>query len=321
MRLFWRVFLANAAVLTAAASVLALSPATVSFPIGPVQALVLAVGLLVMLAADLLLLRRAFSPFERLLRFMRAVDPLRPGRRVEVPQGDPDVREISHAFNEMLERLERERRESALRLLAAQEAERRRLSRELHDEIGQLLTAALLALDRAGEQSPADAVEAIASGRELIENTLDAVRHIARRLRPLALDDLGLRSALVALTTSVGRTGEIEIERRFDRAVEGLSADEELVVYRVAQESLTNVVRHARARHVGVVLETRDGAPVLEVDDDGVGLPGGNGRRSGSAGIRGMQERALLIGAQLEVGRRPEGGTRVRLVLPPRETG
>src|SRR5918994_810783 len=127
MRLSWRVFLANAAVLTAATIVLALSPATVSFPIGPVQAIVLAVGLAAMLGIDLLLLRRAFSPFERLVAFMRAVDPLHPGGRVTIT-GDPDVAELAEAFNDMLERVERERRESAQRQLQTQERERQRVS-------------------------------------------------------------------------------------------------------------------------------------------------------------------------------------------------
>jgi two-component system sensor histidine kinase UhpB len=247
---------------------------------------------------------------------MRTVDPLHPGRRIDVPRGDPDVRALSSAFNDVLERLEGERRESAQRLLAAQEAERRRLSRELHDEVGQLLTAALLQLDRAGDRSSGDLAAEIASGRALVERTLDEVRHIARRLRPVALDDLGLRSALVALTTAVGRRGEVEIERRFGDGLEALSLEEELVVYRVAQESLTNVVRHARAHHVGLVLETRNGAPVLEIRDDGAGLPVGDGR--GGAGIRGMRERALLVGARLDIGTEPQGGTCVRLVLPPR---
>jgi two-component system sensor histidine kinase UhpB len=318
MRLFWRVFLANAAVLTIATVVLALSPATVSFPIGPVQALVLACGVLVMLAVDLLLLRRTFSPFERLVGFMRTVDPLRPGRRADITNGDADVRELSRAFNDMLERMERERRESALRVLAAQEAERRRLSRELHDEVGQLLTAALLQLDRADEQSSGAAADAIASGRALVDSTLDEVRHIARRLRPLALDDVGLRSALVALTTAVGRRGDVEIERSFGDGVDELSPEEELVVYRVAQESLTNVVRHADAGRAGVVLEMRDGQPVLEISDDGIGLP--EDRQHDGSGIRGMRERALMIGAQLDVVSRPEGGTRVRLMLAPRRS-
>jgi two-component system sensor histidine kinase UhpB len=316
MRLFWRVFLANAAVLTVATVVLALSPATVSFPIGPVQALVLACGLLLMLAIDLLLLRRAFSPFERLVAFMRTVDPLRPGRRAQVAEGDPDLRALSRAFDEMLDRIERERRESAHRLLAAQETERRRLSRELHDEIGQLLTAALLQLDRAQQQTSGTAAEAVAACRGLVDGTLDEVRHIARRLRPLALDDLGLRSALVALTASVSRRSELDIERRLGTGTDELTPEEELVVYRVAQESLTNVVRHARARHVRIALELRDGVPVLEVCDDGVGMAVTNDHDGG--GIRGMRERALLIGARLDIGPLSDGGTRVRLVLVPR---
>jgi two-component system sensor histidine kinase UhpB len=317
MRLFWRVFLANAAVLTVAALVLAVSPATVSFPIGPVQALVLATGLAFMLGLNLLLLRRAFSPFDRLVRFMRSVDPLDPGRRVDVGDDEPDVRELAAAFNEMLERLERERRESALRLLAAQEGERRRLSLELHDEIGQLLTAALLQLDHALGQAPTPTADAVGSGRDLVERTLDEVRQIARRLRPLALDDLGLSSALVALTASVSRQANIEITRQIGAGVETLSADEQLVVYRVAQESLTNVLRHAGAHRVTIRLDCRDGGPTLEVSDDGVGVPNGFGTGSG---IRGMRERALLVGARLDVRRRPEGGTRVRLTLPTRKS-
>jgi two-component system sensor histidine kinase UhpB len=143
------------------------------------------------------------------------------------------------------------------------------------------------------------------------------VRQIARRLRPLALDDLGLSSALVALTASVSRQANIEITRQIGAGVETLSADEQLVVYRVAQESLTNVLRHAGAHRVTIRLDCRDGGPTLEVSDDGVGVPNGFGTGSG---IRGMRERALLVGARLDVRRRPEGGTRVRLTLPTRKS-
>jgi two-component system sensor histidine kinase UhpB len=312
MRLSWRVFLANAAVLTAATVVLALSPATVSFPIGPVQALVLALGLVAMLAIDLVLLRRTFAPFEQLVAFMRTVDPLTPGRRVTT-EGDPDVAGLADAFNDMLDRVERERRDSAQRQLRAQEQERQRVSRELHDEIGQLLTAAMLQLDRAIENlGPADAA-AVTAGRELVDRGLEEVRHIARRLRPLALDELGLQSALVALTNSLSRRGHVEIERRFADGLDQLSPDEELVVYRIAQESLTNVLRHAHARHVALVLASEAGAPVLEITDDGEGISANE--LAGGTGIRGMRERALLIGARLDVTRRTERGTRVRLTL------
>lgn len=315
MRLSWRVFLANAAVLTAATVVLALSPATVSFPIGPVQALVLAIGLVVMLALDLFLLRRTFSPFDQLVAFMRVVDPLDPGRRVAV-EGDRDVRELADAFNDMLDRVERERRESAQRLLEAQERERRRLSRELHDEIGQLLTAAILQLDRIIEELAPDAGTAVAEGRALVDRALEETRHIARRLRPLVLDELGLRSALVALTTSVSRRAGLEVERRLGDGPAQLSAEEELVIYRVAQESLTNVLRHAGAQRAALSLTCEDGKPVLDITDDGRGIS----RREvvEGSGIRGMRERALLISARLSVTAADEGGTCVRLTLPAR---
>lgn len=319
MRLSWRVFLANAAVLTAATLVLAISPATVSFPIGAVEAVVLGSGLLLMLAADLVVLRRAFAPFERLVAFMGAVDPLRPGRRVPIDTRDPDVREATKAFNDMLERVEVERRESALRLLEAQESERRRVSRELHDEIGQLLTAALLQLDDAiDDLAPADAAK-VEPGRELVDRSLAEVRQIARRLRPVALDELGLKSALVALTTAIARRANLEMHRRFGGALEELSADEELVIYRVAQESLTNVVRHAGARNVSLALDCRDGTPVLEIRDDGSGIPPDRSREGN--GIRGMRERALLVGARLDIGSGHREGTCVRLTLPPRGQG
>jgi two-component system sensor histidine kinase UhpB len=314
MRLSWRVFLANAAVLTAATLVLALSPATVSFPIGPVQAVVLALGLVAMLAIDLFLLRRAFSPFERLVGFMRAVDPLNPGRRVAV-KGDPDVAELAVAFNDMLARVERERRESAQRQLRAQERERQRVSRELHDEIGQLLTAALLALDRSIEDLPAQDAAAIATGRELINEALEETRHIARRLRPLALDELGLRSALVALTNSLSRRGHVKIVRKLG-ALDHFSPEEEVVIYRVAQESLTNVVRHAGARRATLALRDEQGVPVLEITDDGTGIATGD--RTDGNGIRGMRERALLVGARLDVAPAGRRGTCVRLTLPER---
>ena len=314
MRLPWRVFLANAAVLTAATVVLALSPATVSFPIGPVQAMVLALGLVAMLGIDLLLLRTAFSPFERLVAFMRAVDPLQPGRRMAI-KGDPDVAELAHAFNDMLDRVERERRESAQRQLQAQERERQRVSRELHDEIGQLLTAALLQLDRAVEELAPDGAAGVGAGRELVHQALEEARHIARRLRPLALDELGLGSALVALTNSLSRRSQVEIVRELG-ALGPLSPDEEVVIYRVAQESLTNVVRHADARRVTLVLGDERGVPVLEITDDGNGIAT-TGTLDGN-GIRGMRERALLIGATLDVAPAGERGTRVRLTLPER---
>jgi two-component system, NarL family, sensor histidine kinase UhpB len=309
MSLLWRVFAVNALVLVGAATALVLSPATVSFPVVLTEAVVLAVGLCVLLAINWLLLRRVFGPLRGLREVMARVDPLRPGARVEVDRADVEVRALAEGFNEMLGRLERERRDSGRRALAAQEEERCRIARELHDEVGQELTAAVLELDRA-----ADGDEALAESREAVRATLLGVREIARRLRPEELDELGLASALTALCRDFGRRSGIAIERRFARDLPRLASDEELVVYRVAQESLTNVARHAAATTALVELEGEpDGVVTLRVRDDGRGTPAAT---TAGHGIRGMRERALLIGATLELRRPTGGGTEVELRLP-----
>jgi two-component system, NarL family, sensor histidine kinase UhpB len=308
MTLLSRVFATNAAVLVAATLVLVLSPLTVSFPIALAELVALMGGLAAMLVLNLVVLRRAFRPLGQLTDLMRVIDPLRPGERAVVAAADPEVGELTAAFNEMLGRLELERRESARRALAAQEEERRRIARELHDEVGQALTAVVLQLDRAATAG------GVAEARETVRASLEEVRGIARRLRPEALDDLGLASALAALTNDVMRRTGVRVRRTLSPALPSLRSDEELVVYRVAQEALTNVVRHAGVREAHLVLEVREDRVELEVRDAGTGFD--RVRTAESAGLRGMRERALLIGAALEVHSAVGAGTSVRLRLP-----
>jgi two-component system, NarL family, sensor histidine kinase UhpB len=312
--LLWRVFATNAAILTLATLALAVSPATVSFPIAVTEGLVLAAGLGLMLALDLALLRSAFGPLRRLTAVMRDVDPLRPGERAPVDRGDPDVAELTGAFNDMLERLEAERRDSARRALAAQEGERRRIARELHDEVGQVLTAVVLQLDRVHRTAAPAERDDVEEAREAVRASLEEVRDLARRLRPEALDDLGLRSALAALTNEVGRRAGLEVRRELGTELPALSADEELVVYRVVQEALTNTVRHGGARRAWVELRERDGVVEAVVRDDGRGFD--MAAAAAGSGLRGMRERAVLIGAGLDVASAPGAGTTVRLRLP-----
>jgi two-component system sensor histidine kinase UhpB len=144
--LLWRVFAINAALLIVATLLLALTPVTIHEPIALVEALDLAVALVVMLAANLLLLRHTLQPINRLVERMRKIDLLQPGQRIR-EQGGLEVAELTRTFNEMLERLETERRESGQRASRAQEAERRRIASGLHDEVGQVLTGVLLRLD------------------------------------------------------------------------------------------------------------------------------------------------------------------------------
>lgn len=309
-------FLANAAVLCAAWGFLAFSPARVVSPlVGTLEGAAGIVGLTVMLVLNMVLMRRAFSPLERLSALMRRVDPLRPGPRIEVSAKAPDeVLDLGRAFNDMLGRLEAERRESARRALAAQEGERQRLSRELHDEIGQTLTALVLQLEYAVKKAPSGLESQLRQTREDARTSLEEVRKVARRLRPEALDDLGLRSALTNLCERVSGD-DLRVERRIARDLPALSPEAELVVYRVAQESLTNAVRHSRARKVALSLDAHDGGVVLRVEDDGVGM---NGAREG-AGITGMRERAVLIAGDLRIGSGSTGGAVVELAVPASE--
>jgi two-component system sensor histidine kinase UhpB len=298
------VFAANATVLTVATLALVLSPATVSFPIALTEVVVLACGLSAMLLVEYAVLRQTFGPLQRLTAVMRDIDPLRPGTRTPTAGLDPEVAELAGTFNDMLARLERERRDSARRALSAQEDERRRIARELHDEVGQVLTAVVLQLDRGK----------IEEAREAVLSSLEDVREIARRLRPEALDDLGLASALTALTNEVRRSG-LEVERSIDPRVPALSDEEELVIYRVAQEALTNALRHASAGAARVTLAERDGHVELAIRDDGQGFDVAT--QPEGAGLRGMRERAVLIGARLDVESVRGEGTTVRVLIEP----
>lgn len=311
MSLARRVVLVNSAVLLAACLALALGPATVSSPVHTRELLVLLAGLVVTMSANLVLVRRAFAPLQRLTRVMRTVDPLAPGTRLDSGPAAQEVRELAGAFNDMLERLETERRESARRAVRAQEAERRRLARELHDELGQSLTGVLLQIDQAiRAPDEADLEEA----REGARRSLDDVRRIARDLRPDTLVELGLPSALNALATRFTRHSGVVVERELDDDLPALDEDVEVVLYRVAQEALTNIARHAGAQHVTLELTRADGTIALTVDDDGRGVPAQAGDEA--RGITGMRERALLVHGRLWIGRAPTRGTRVRLEIP-----
>jgi two-component system sensor histidine kinase UhpB len=311
--LFWRVCLANGAVFAVGTAVLAASPATVSTPVLAREALVLAVGLTVMLIANGLLLRTMLGPLDRLRHLMEDVDLLRPGQRLP-EQGSGPASDLVGSFNAMLDRLEAERAASSGQALAAQEAERRRVAQELHDEVGQSLTAVLLGLRQVADRAPAELQQEVLLVQETARASLDEVRQVVRRLRPGVLDDLGLVSALTSLVTEHARLTGAEVCRRLSTDLPPLGPEAELVVYRVAQEALTNVARHADAGRVCVDLApTLAGDAVeLRVLDDGSGL--GDGREG--AGIRGMRERAMLVGATLTVGRHQEGGTELRLLVP-----
>ncbi|HET8606870.1 MAG TPA: histidine kinase [Gaiellaceae bacterium] len=312
--LLWRVLATNAALLVVGTLLLALTPVTIHAPIALVEGVVLVVGLVLMLTANLLLLRPAFAPLDRLVRRMQTVDLLRPGQRL-AESGGVEVSALVRAFNEMLARLERERRESGGRALAAQESERLRIAAELHDEVGQVLTGVLLQLDALGRTVAGAGAAEVEETKQAVRQALEEVRRIAQELRPEMLDELGLVSALTELSRRFAEHSGVAVERRFASELPPLSSDAELAIYRVAQESLTNVARHAQARRVELSLEPGAGSVVLQVADDGRGLVA-NAGENGHGGLRGMRERAVLVDGALAVKPGRRGGVEVRLEVP-----
>jgi two-component system sensor histidine kinase UhpB len=308
--LFWQIFLPTAVVLALAAVVLLVSPAAVSSEPSEAQVIGFALAIVAIVFVILVVIRQAVGPLERLAEVMARVDPLAPGERAPTTGGSAETVQLAEVFNAMLDRIETERRESGARMLSATERERVRLARELHDEIGQSITGLMLELDQAAARAPDGVAKDLRETQEAARAIGDELREIVRRLRPEALDDLGLHSALVALTEQFADSSGVLVERRLGPRLT-LDDDAELVVYRVAQESLTNVARHAGAASVTVELADRGDVVELVVADDGRGLasaPAGNG-------IRGMRERAILIGGRLAVASTPRGAE-VRLTIP-----
>jgi two-component system, NarL family, sensor histidine kinase UhpB len=314
LSLLWRVFAINATLFVIAALLLALTPVTIHAPIALVETGDLVVGLALMLTANFLLLRHTLGPIDALAERMGTVDPLRPGQRLG-EYGGVEVTALVRAFNHMLDRLESERRESGRRTLQAQEAERLRIARGLHDEVGQVLTGVLLQLNSLGDAGDAERDREVAETKDAVRQALEEVRRIARELRPEMLEQLGLTSALTELARRFADQSGIPVRRNFAAELPGLSDDAELAVYRVAQESLTNAARHANASAVEMMLETGAGSVVLRVADDGRGMPEG-ARVNGEGGLRGMRERALLVGGALAVKNGHRGGVEIRFEVP-----
>lgn len=305
--MFAKLFLAIAALLIGAVALLVLSPASVSHPVSSAELVELVIGLVAVLALSALVIRRALAPLRGLRAAMERRDEVSAPERAPVYRDD-EVGRVATAYNALLDRLAAQETRAAGIALTAQEAERSRVSRELHDEIGQTLTVALLRLGRVS--APPEHAADVAGAQEAVRTALEQVRTIAARLRPGVLEDLGLVPALTSLATETARDGGLEV-RRDIREVAGTTPDQELVTYRIAQEALTNVLRHARASTVGVALRRDGDHLVLQIRDDGVGLDGPAG-----TGRTGMLERAALVGGQVTVGADDEGGTIVTFSVP-----
>lgn len=262
--------------------------------------------------------RRRLRPLEDLVEAMEKVDlssprPLLPASIDGVGETE-EVARIELAFLRMMRRLEAERRRAGSAALRAQEEERARVARDLHDEVNQSLTGLLLRLEAAREAAPPELEGELAETKALANQAMTELLSLARQLRPTALDDLGLVAAIGGQVEQLGR-GDIDARLEVEGDFSDLGDDAQLVVYRVAQEALSNAARHSGAKRIEVRLRrTPDGGVLLDVADDGRGFAFDESERG--LGIGGMRERALLVGGELAIESRPGHGTTVHLTVP-----
>jgi two-component system sensor histidine kinase UhpB len=283
----------------------------------PEAGLVLGFAIAFTILFNVFLLQRRFRPLERLVDQMERADLTRPGanlRAAEPPAGPEEVERLHHAFVRMLERLEAERRRTSSAALDAQEEERARIARDLHDEVNQSLTGLLLRLEAVRDKAPPELEAELAETRALANQAMQELLTLARQLRPTALDDLGLKAALAGHVSELGEQSGIATSFESEGDLGPVPQEVQLVVYRVAQEALSNAFRHSGADHVRVRLQRADGTVELTVGDDGQGFTFDQAARG--LGIAGMRERALLVNGDLQVTSRPEIGTRVTLRVP-----
>jgi two-component system, NarL family, sensor histidine kinase UhpB len=277
--------------------------------------LILALAIVLTLCTNLWMLQRRFRPLETLIDQIESIDPSEP-TPLELRRSDPveEIDRLASSFHNLLERIEEERRRSGQLAMRAQEEERRRLARDLHDEVNQALTAILLRLEALAQETPPERAPEVIELKRLVNQAMDELLNLARQLRPSALDDHGLVAALeTQMKRFSARTG---IEARLDTAgdPDELADVIQTAIYRIAQEALTNVTRHAGATVVELVVAQTNGDVELRVSDDGRGFD--PAVRGGGLGLIGMAERARLVGGELDVRSAPGGGTTITLRVP-----
>jgi two-component system sensor histidine kinase UhpB len=314
--LLTQVLTVNALLITATVFAASLATSLHSEPlIERKRFLVLVAALMAMVLLNGWLLRRRFAPLEELIAATERVDFGGRDSRQRIPTANvEEVVRLHQAFERMLGRLEAERARTATAVLQAQERERARLARDLHDEANQALTGVLLRLEATAHHAPASLREELRETQAVATRAMGELVRLARELRPSALDDLGLGAALRTQVAEFGRRAGVNASLALPPdGVEDLPAEEQLVVYRIVQEGLSNVARHAGARSVRVEVERESGGTLVRVADDGEGFSAG--AQHPGLGLTGMRERAVLAGGSLDVDSAPGGGTTIELRL------
>jgi two-component system sensor histidine kinase UhpB len=273
-------------------------------------------------------LRAAFRPLTNLERVAAAIQQGNLSARADPnPDGDPQLAHLATTFNRTLDELERDRAELravASQVIHAQEEERKRISRELHDDTAQILFAQLLRVTALKASANPDVRTTAATLEEMTAEALEGVRRLALELRPPALDDLGLHAALADLAQRFSEQLGIPVELQTRGPRGRLPSEVELVLYRVAQEALTNVAKHAQATRVSIDLERQANDVTLSVVDDGIGfdpkrVTTGDGRGLG-LGLFGMGERVSLVGGTFNIWSQSDQGAEIFAFIPLRQS-
>ncbi len=284
---------------------------------------------LLTLLTNIFLLRISFRPLFGLLATIRAISAGTTQARAPLSPSDSEINELAQSFNTMLDRLEEARRERTALILQAQEDERRRIALELHDETGQNLTALLVhaeLLRQSLQTLPTTTVtegarkqidEGLLQLTKLTQDTLENIRVLAQQLRPSVLDDLGLLAAFRWLVADCGERLHITVELHVEEMKEGghtLPPDYETALFRIAQESLTNIARHAQTQYATLTLKQDAQHISLQIQDRGRGY--NPEQYNKSMGLFGMRERATMLGGSLTLDTHPGQGTTVQAILP-----
>jgi two-component system sensor histidine kinase UhpB len=321
---FYRVLISNSLIIFVGATVgtwIASRLQTNPYPV--ILVIFVAVGWLVSVALNFVLLQIAFRPLLDLGKVMNRVQSGERSLRAPLNGLEPQADQLARTFNMMLEAINDANRQRATQIINAQEEERKRVARELHDETSQVLTSLLISLAVLEESitSP-EARSRIAETRRLAHQTLRAIRNLSLDLRPSALDDLGLLPALRWYIKEYQQKFSLVVDFQTDGLKERLPTDIETVVYRIVQEALTNVARHAQAHKVLVVVRGDGETIQVTVTDDGTGFATehhqqtpGPGQEHGW-GLVGMRERASLLGGTLQIESEPGKGTTVYARIP-----
>jgi two-component system, NarL family, sensor histidine kinase UhpB len=279
------------------------------------------IGWLVSVVLNFVVLQFAFRPLMDLGKVMNRVQVGEHSLRAPLTGVDPQADQLASTFNMMLEAIDDATRLRASQIINAQEQERKRIARELHDETSQMLTSLLISLAILEKSvTTQEASDRITDTRKLAHQTLRAIRNLSIDLRPSALDDLGLLPALRWYLKEFQQKCAIEVEFNESGFRERLPAEMETVLYRIVQEALTNTARHSNARKVVITMKEERNKVYATITDDGIGFDVEAVRKpqdqERGLGLVGMTERAVLLDGTLDILSHPGQGTTVKVCIP-----